>query len=142
MLAIPHDSLIWRLTGRNTTFTLDVVKVWLHALFAVGLVFVLANPVCACLGEQSLTPEPVHDCCSQPADDDSGKPISPCCCDTSVREGLPQINDSLAKPMVAFCAKPKSVTQWVEAIQFFPLPIQSVKFRGPPLRHLYSVYRF
>ena len=120
-----------------------------------GLGLILANPVCICRAESMPSAEAVEatetqsSCCSKRAEPSGDAPApfvpAPCDCEISVNEGLAQAQDKFAIPTVdaqAFQANKSVLT--IQPALTFALSIAAppaAEFRGPPLRHLHSVYR-
>jgi len=80
---------------------------------AVLLVGILANPLCVCADEPTTTPAQEKSCCKPPAED-SSLPIAPCDCETALTDGLLLAKEDYGR---------------------------RYDFRGPPMRHLLSIYR-
>ena len=135
-------SYLRNLAGRRLLFrvqsrTVDGVNAWGQGLSAVLLAIGLANPLCLCPAEQSAAP---RTCCGQDTAN-TGDPLAPSDCKTSIRKGLLLEKEDSTLPTFT------PSDGWVDC-RAVPdlLPRQSAFFRmydnihAPPLRHLYSVY--
>ena len=135
---------ITSLTFRGAPAKLRPVKACCQAVVMAGLALILVNPVCICRAESMPAAEAAPDsqgsCCSK-STEPSGDAPGPCECEAAVNLGLTQAKVDSSIPIAAvnriisFEVKP--------AFTFAPLAfiLPAVAFRGPPLRHLHSVYR-
>jgi hypothetical protein len=140
---------ITSLTFRGAPAKLRPVKACWQAVLGAGLALILVNPVCICRAESMPAAEAAPDsqgsCCSKSTEPSGDAPgpfaPGPCECEAAVNLGLTQAKVDSSIPIAAvnriisFEVKP--------AFTFAPLAfiLPAVAFRGPPLRHLHSVYR-
>jgi len=118
-------------------------------MIVAGLAFVLANPACFCCAETAPSTEeaPVSksSCCDKKTGpiNDAPEPLTPapCDCDSSVDEALAQGKMAFSIPDFASLRFECHGVQPVVSFSHSGLAPTASEFRGPPLRHLHSVYR-
>ena len=108
---------------------------------AVMLVGILANPLCVCADEPTTAPAQEKSCCKQ-STEDSSLPIAPCDCETGLNEGLPLAKEDFGKSKLFVQNFPAyAVVAFGHDAANLGSPVRRFDFRGPPLRHLLSIYR-
>ena len=108
---------------------------------AVLLVGILANPLCVCADEPTTTPAQEKSCCKPPAED-SSLPIAPCDCETALTDGLLLAKEDYGKPQLFVQHLPaRQVVEHELGAINLASPLRRYDFRGPPMRHLLSIYR-
>ena len=108
---------------------------------AVLLVGILANPLCVCADEPTTTPAQEKSCCKPPAED-SSLPIAPCDCETALTDGLLLAKEDFGKSKLFVQYFPAyAVVEFRHDTENLGSPVRRFDFRGPPLRHLLSIYR-
>ena len=121
------------------------MKVWCQSVLAVCMMLVLANPLCACESQKPVAAPESTGCCSAQADEESApKPSSapsPCDCESAVHEGLLAAKEDSFKPAALVATVPLRSTSVVAARHSKRVADGRADFHGPPLRHLYSIYR-
>ena len=121
------------------------MKVWCQSVLAVCMMLVLANPLCACESQKPVAAPESTGCCSAQADEESApKPSSapsPCDCESAVHEGLLAAKEDSFKPAVLAATVPLRSISVVAACHTKRVADGRADFHGPPLRHLYSIYR-
>jgi hypothetical protein len=125
------------------------VKAHWQAMIVAGLAFILANPVCVCRAESMPVAEAAPDSqgscctkCTEPSGDASEPFVpAPCECETGMGEGLVQVKIGFSIPNIV--VHHNASVELQPAFTFMPLAsiLRAAEFRGPPLRHLHSVYR-
>ena len=109
------------------------------------MMLVLANPLCACESQKPVAAPESTGCCSAQADEESApKPSSapsPCDCESAVHEGLPVAKEDSFKPSALAATVPLRLISVVAARHSKRVVDGRADFHGPPLRHLYSIYR-
>lgn len=110
-----------------------------------GLALSLANPVCICRAESMPVADSQGSCCSkytEPSGDASDPFVpAPCECEPGVEKGLVQVKIDFSIPNIV--VHHNASVELQPAFTFMPLAsiLRAAEFRGPPLRHLHSVYR-
>ena len=121
------------------------MKVWCQSVLAVCMMLVLANPLCACESQKPVASPESTGCCSAQADEESApKPSStpgPCDCESAVHEGLLAAKEDSFKPAALAATVPLRSISVVAARHSKRVADGRADFQGPPLRHLYSIYR-
>lgn len=121
------------------------MKVWCQSVLAVCMMLVLANPLCACESQKPVAAPESTGCCSAQTDEESApKPSpapSPCDCESAVYEGLLAAKEDSFKPSALAATMPLRSTFVVAARHSKRVADGRADFHGPPLRHLYSIYR-
>ena len=121
------------------------MKVWCQSVVAVCMMLVLANPLCACESQKPVAAPESTGCCSAQADEESApKPSSapsPCDCESAVHEGLLAAKEDSFKPAALAATVPLRSISVVAARHSKRVADGRKDFHGPPLRHLYSIYR-
>ena len=109
------------------------------------MMLVLANPLCACESQKPVAAPESTGCCSTQADEESApKPSSapsPCDCESAVHEGLLAAKEDSFKPAALAATVPLRSISVVAARHSKRVADGRKDFHGPPLRHLYSIYR-
>ena len=121
------------------------MKVWCQSVLAVCMMLVLANPLCACESQKPVAAPESTGCCSTQADEESApKPSSapsPCDCESAVHEGLLAAKEDSFKPAALVATVPLRSISVVATRHSKSMADGRADFHGPPLRHLYSIYR-
>ncbi len=108
---------------------------------AVVLVGILANPLCVCADEPTTAPAQEKSCCKQ-STEESGLPIAPCDCETGLTDGLLLVKEDFGKSQLFVQHLPaRAVVEHGLGNASLSPPIPNFVFRGPPMRHVLSVYR-
>jgi len=109
------------------------------------MMLVLANPLCACESQKPAAAPESTGCCSAQSDKESApKPSSapsPCDCESAVHEGLLAAKEDSFKSAALAATVPLRSTPVVADRHFKRVADGRADFHGPPLRHLYSIYR-
>ena len=109
------------------------------------MMLVLANPLCACESQKPVAAPESPGCCSTQADEESApqpsSAPSPCDCESAVHEGLLAAKEDSFKPAALAATVPLRSTSVVAARHSKRVADGRADFHGPPLRHLYSIYR-
>ena len=133
------------LTSVGKRGSLQTMKVWCQSVLAVCIMLVLANPLCACESQKPVATPESTGCCSAQTDEESApKPSStpsPCDCESAVHEGLLAAKEDSFKPAALVATVPLRSTSVVAARHSKRVADGRADFHGPPLRHLYSIYR-
>ena len=121
------------------------MKVWWQSVLAAGMMLVLANPLCACEAQESVAAPESTGCCSAQADEESApepsSAPSPCDCESAVHEGLLAVKEDSFKPATLAATVPLRSIAVAAAQHSKRVADGRTDFHGPPLRHLYSIYR-
>ena len=133
------------LTSVGKRGSLQTMKVWCQSVLAVCIMLVLANPLCACESQKPVAAPESTGCCSTQAGEESApKPSSapsPCDCESAVHEGLLAAKEDSFKPAVLAATVPLLSISVVANLHSKHVADGRADFHGPPLRHLYSIYR-
>tara|TARA_Y100001934_G_scaffold79248_1_gene98580 strand:+ start:210 stop:707 length:498 start_codon:yes stop_codon:yes gene_type:complete len=133
------------LTSVGKRGSLQTMKVWCQSVLAVCIMLALANPLCACESQKPVAAPESTGCCSAQTDEESApKPSSapsPCDCESAVHEGLLAAKEDSFKPAVLAATVPLLSISVVANRHSKHVADGRADFHGPPLRHLYSIYR-